>query len=303
MNIELTKQGKRNIELFILECKAKQKEILDAGIDTADDTIIPTIEDILSDMEYDGIDRNGDYYNCWGVGDNTDSSPIYLAIGKDFIPYISPDKWGVRVGWDYRPSELVKIQRADEISEENSWKTYLVSVLKDKSNRDFLKTCKPINQEWKNLLRESKWSVYYKNKMYLKNKYPDTFYLLQKILLGFAGEDTCLNMGSEGLKDCKRLIADGQFWLGKSAKMMKGEVGHCHSNSAKLYSINKDNFDVRICTGYALSDDGMWREHSWLIRHYPRSNEIIETTKKRICYFGWVLTPEECERAIEEWIW
>jgi hypothetical protein len=303
MKIKLTKQGEKNVEAFILECEAKRKEILDAGLDTANDTTIPTVSDIISDMEFDGIDEEGEYINCWGVGDNTDSSPIRLIVGEDFIPYIAPDKWGVRVDWDCRPSELVKIQRADEISEETPWKTYLISKAKDAANRAFLKNCQPIDQEWKDGLLNFEWSVYYKDKEYLKTEYPDTLYQLRKILLDFAGEDTCLCMGPAGVEDCKRLLKDGQFWLGRSAKMMKGETSQCHANSAELYDINKNNFDVRICTGYALSDDGMWREHSWLIRHHERSNEIIETTVKRVCYFGWVLTPEECTTAVEDWTW
>lgn len=52
---------------------------------------------------------------------------------------------------------------------------------------------------------------------------------------------------------------------------------------------------TRICTGYALSEDGMWRQHSWIIWHKARSNQIIETTVPRILYFGFVMTTEMCE--------
>lgn len=68
---------------FITECNAKRKEILDAKLDTADDTNIPTEEDIISDIEV-FIDNDGDYYNCWGVTDNYDSNCLHLTKEEDF---------------------------------------------------------------------------------------------------------------------------------------------------------------------------------------------------------------------------
>ena len=83
----LTERGICVIENFIAECKAKRKEILDAGIDTADDTNLPTEEAIVSDLNYGvGVDEDGDYYNCWGVTDNYSSdSAIELSINEDFV--------------------------------------------------------------------------------------------------------------------------------------------------------------------------------------------------------------------------
>lgn len=82
---KLTEQGIKECKRFITECNAKRKEILDAKIDTADDTTIPTIEDIESDIE-SFIDEDGEYYNCWGVTDNYDSDfPICLILGTDFV--------------------------------------------------------------------------------------------------------------------------------------------------------------------------------------------------------------------------
>lgn len=83
--VTLTKDGKRNVRLFIRECEIKRKEILDVGLDTAEDTCIPTIDDIISDIEV-FMDENGDYYNSWGVTDNYNSdNPLCLSQGEDFI--------------------------------------------------------------------------------------------------------------------------------------------------------------------------------------------------------------------------
>lgn len=83
----LTSYGKENVEIFIDECAAKRKEILDAGIDAAEETNLPSEEDILSDLNHGvGIDEDGDYYNGWGVTDHYDSdTPISLHYGIDFV--------------------------------------------------------------------------------------------------------------------------------------------------------------------------------------------------------------------------
>lgn len=83
----LTFHGKKEVEIFTKNCAAKRKEILDAGIDTADETNLPSEEDILSDLNHGvGIDEDGDYYNGWGVTDHYDSDiPISLHYGIDFV--------------------------------------------------------------------------------------------------------------------------------------------------------------------------------------------------------------------------
>jgi hypothetical protein len=42
---------------------------------------------------------------------------------------------------------------------------------------------------------------------------------------------------------------------------------------------------VGIGTGYSLSDDGLWRQHSWGLRR----EGILETTVPRVKYFGVLL--------------
>ena len=86
MTVEFTHNGLEKINQFIKECEAKRKEILDAKLDTADDTNLPTIEDIEADIIELGVDDDGDYYNSWGVTDNYDSNnPLALTIVEDFI--------------------------------------------------------------------------------------------------------------------------------------------------------------------------------------------------------------------------
>jgi hypothetical protein len=71
---------------FIHECEAKRKEILDAGIDTADETELPTAQDILDDVNTGvGVDYENEYINSWGITDHFGSQPLALIVGEDII--------------------------------------------------------------------------------------------------------------------------------------------------------------------------------------------------------------------------
>ena len=82
--LEYTEKGKEKVKAYIKELEAKRKEILDAGKDTADDTYIPTLEDILDDASYWFVVEHGEYCNNWGVTDNYDAdNAICLILGED----------------------------------------------------------------------------------------------------------------------------------------------------------------------------------------------------------------------------
>ena len=86
MGFLLTDSGREKARAFIAECEAFRKELLDAHIDTADDTNLPNLTDIEDDISLTELDADtGDYYNCWGVTDNYDSSVLSLEGGVDFV--------------------------------------------------------------------------------------------------------------------------------------------------------------------------------------------------------------------------
>jgi hypothetical protein len=41
----------------------------------------------------------------------------------------------------------------------------------------------------------------------------------------------------------------------------------------------------KIATGWALSTDGIWRQHTWLLK----KTGIFETTSYRLLYYGYAL--------------
>ncbi|MGZ3680851.1 MAG: hypothetical protein ACXWQR_20420 [Ktedonobacterales bacterium] len=91
--------------------------------------------------------------------------------------------------------------------------------------------------------------------------------------------------------DLAILLARGQIWDGKS-KLVRGYPSQCHTNAAHLYLRNTTRF--HIVTGYALSDDGLWRQHSWIYDTAPlKRKRTIETTERRERYYGVALDETE----------
>jgi hypothetical protein len=67
-------------------------------------------------------------------------------------------------------------------------------------------------------------------------------------------------------------------------KRVRGTMHCCHGNVGRMFLAGKL---MAICTGWALGDDGKWRQHSWGLDH---KGKIVETTVKNIRYFGVYMT-------------
>jgi hypothetical protein len=67
-------------------------------------------------------------------------------------------------------------------------------------------------------------------------------------------------------------------------RVLAGDENACHANAAVLWI---DGAVAAIGTGYALSDDDLWRQHSWAV---DADGTIVETTSARRAYVGLTLT-------------
>ena len=105
---------------------------------------------------------------------------------------------------------------------------------------------------------------------------------LRSILLSLGGED--LVILDEGESEIDEILKDGQVFEA-TYKKVRGEVCNCHQNVIEQKEKHPDKY--RIVTGYALSDDGLWRQHSWLV---DKKNRTYETTMPRILYYGFIQT-------------
>ena len=115
----------------------------------------------------------------------------------------------------------------------------------------------------------------------------------------FGGHEVCV---PEIDGDVRKILLRGQLWLGDNVMLKRGEPCNCHENSLLLWKANKGRTldsafrqQLAMATGYALSEDGMWRQHSWCVLRTPRTVKVVETTEKRIFYFGYVLTEGEAQ--------
>ena len=86
MKYTYTPKGRLRVYHFIREFEVKRKEILDAGIDTADETDLPTAQDILDDVNTGvGLDEENEYFDSWGITDHYSSYSLSLVVGEDLI--------------------------------------------------------------------------------------------------------------------------------------------------------------------------------------------------------------------------
>lgn len=80
------------------------------------------------------------------------------------------------------------------------------------------------------------------------------------------------------------LVPHGFLLAPSRVKFLRGQPVSCHQNAARIYLgqvWKKANADG-VGTGYALSNDGLWREHSWAMA----GDVLIETTVRRDAYWG-----------------
>lgn len=78
----------------------------------------------------------------------------------------------------------------------------------------------------------------------------------------------------------------------KDMVCVEGELRACHDNCEKLLA--EEKIEVWM-TGYAMSDDGLWRHHSW---GKDKDGRIVETTLERLAYLGVRVTVAEKDEIV-----
>ena len=150
----------------------------------------------------------------------------------------------------------------------------------------------PPSPSWKEEIQNRPWARDYNGPEPLDKK----LLVLRDRLLSFAGNEAVIPKIEEDIND---ILEFGQLWNGWSNVLLKkGKPCRCHQNSADLYLANQDMENLAVATGYALSQDGLWRQHSWLLLRKPRSVRVIETTTKRLLYFGVALAEDSLARFL-----
>lgn len=197
------------------------------------------------------------------------------------------DIYGFPLIADYRRTKRSQIRIVEDLTPEQAeW----LSKEKDK--------IKQMNREWKERIQGEFWALNYGG----DEKLSEDQLLLRDKLLAIAGEEVCLQWNDP---DTPNICRHGQIWLGmpKRVKFMQGRPSQCHKNVCNLYEQNYKQHDVAIATGYALSADGLWRCHSWLLHKTARTVKMIETTTPRAIYYGFVMSKDQALDFVEKNIW
>jgi len=123
----------------------------------------------------------------------------------------------------------------------------------------------------------------------LEAKYPE-FAEIKLRLLAVGGDTVETADGHPVYPRLAALHACGQIWTGDQARSRRGLKQQCHWNTANNWVRSKGQ--LRIATGYALSDCGMWYAHSW---NLDENGTIIESTSAWDAYYGVVLEGDQEE--------
>jgi hypothetical protein len=118
---------------------------------------------------------------------------------------------------------------------------------------------------------------------------------LRKRLLSLGGKFIILWNGNNGVNVVAHLLGDGRLFSNRGVKVVEGEPSQCHDNAFALWKTKPD--DYLVVTGYGLSNDAIWRPHSWCVDR--RTGKIIETTERRTKYFGVEFSKAESDEEEE----
>jgi hypothetical protein len=93
--------------------------------------------------------------------------------------------------------------------------------------------------------------------------------------------------------DLLELIELG-FLIGGPVTLKVMRSSMCHQNVAAAWRTRRFGV-IGVATGYALSEDGLWRQHSWGVLR----DGVLETTEVRLKYFGILLQSTRADHFAE----
>lgn len=167
--------------------------------------------------------------------------------------------------------------------------------------------CTPIDKEWKQNLKNFWWAT-----NSICKPVPNTekeaedlrkMFALRDRLLEFGGEEVCLPAPDdrdaivERGSFCSAIMECGQFFYGDGEHVSfvpDGNFARCASDAANVE--NKCADSGRMCAGYGLTSDGMWRQHVWFVFPEKEDWHIVEFAAPHVAYFGVILTDEEADK-------
>lgn len=92
-------------------------------------------------------------------------------------------------------------------------------------------------------------------------------------------------------EEIDNILDKGILYDNNEIIVIKMQRSKCHDN-VEDFCDNIENFGMslndsfKIINGFGLSNDGLWRFHSWILKN---GEIIIETTEPRLLYYGCII--------------
>ena len=113
-NFKLTDTGERKVENFLAIMRIRREEILKEGSDTVNDARIPSITDIMDDVNASYEPDMGMYLEYWNITDNFDLC-LCLEEGADIV----------RSEMKYLKVEMIVAVDEDYVGEIRNWEHHI----------------------------------------------------------------------------------------------------------------------------------------------------------------------------------
>lgn len=112
---------------------------------------------------------------------------------------------------------------------------------------------------------------------------------LREHLLSFGGYEASIESHDD---DIDKLLRRGQLWMADRIHFIGSQYDTCHERALAHWHKTPT---VRIpCTGYALTQHGVWEPHIWLVELHPNRNRVLETSNTaHAAFFGFAMTQDE----------
>lgn len=148
----------------------------------------------------------------------------------------------------------------------------------------------PMDDEWK--VNQAKMFWWGNPDMWSKEDYKKENELRER-LIAIGGENAAVNDNLDdeiplNYKSIDLILNYGQLLYSGYNAVINPFTNYInrHELSLKFHLANKKS--TKLCYGYTLSEDGLWRDHSWIL--LMGKNNIIECTPIRgLVYYGVVL--------------
>ena len=104
----------------------------------------------------------------------------------------------------------------------------------------------------------------------------------------------------------KNAILDFRTWPRLPELPSTGNAAHANCIGLKLATPDTETTQLRVCTGYALNEDGVWRHHSWLVAAVSSEDggtphdRVVETTQLRQHYYGFARDAKGLKRLLRQ---